>query len=156
MAAPRQSVNAPTEAFSTMTSSTRITRSSRVPGIAFAVLVLSIGKLNIAQAEHAASPHESAAAVALNCFEAWLDRPADFIAAVECMYRAWHIASCNHSRMLTASLVKIAVRDIIMHVLVWMWEFGIPDARPETQRYADSIATSPSMTNGLAEWRTDN
>jgi hypothetical protein len=156
MAAARQSVNAPTEAFSIMTNSIRITRSSRVPGIAFAVLVLSIGKLNIAQAEHAASPHESAAAVALNCFEAWLDRPADFIAAVECMYRAWQIASCNHSRILTASLVKIAVRDIIMHVLVWMWEFGIPDARPETQRYADSIATPPSMTNGLAEWRTDN
>ena len=138
-----------------MTNSIRITRSSRVTGLAFAVLVFSIGKLNIAQAERAASPHESAAAVALNCFETWLDRPADIIAAVECMYEAWQIASCNHSRILTASLVKIVVRDIIMHVLVWMWEFGIPDARPETQRYADSIPTSPSMTSGLAEWRTN-
>jgi hypothetical protein len=125
-----------------MTNSLRFARFSRVPGIAFAVLVLSIGKPNLAQAEHAVSPHESAAAVALNCFETWLDRPADFIAAVECMYKAWQIASCNHSRILTASLIKIVVRDIIMHVLVWMWEFGIPDARPETPRYADSTATS--------------
>ena len=51
----------------------------------------------------AASPSESAAAVALNCFETWLDHPADFIAAVECMYRAWRIASCNHSRISTAA-----------------------------------------------------
>src|SRR5882724_6507243 len=120
-----------------MTNSIRYTKCLRVPGIALAVLVLSIGKPNIAHAEHAASPNESAAVVALNCFETWLDRPADFIAAVECLYRARQIASCNHSRILTASLVKNVVRDIIMHVLVWMWEFGIPDARPETLRYAD-------------------
>jgi hypothetical protein len=121
-----------------MTNSIRFAKWSGVPAIAFAVLVLSIGKLNIAHAAHTASPTESAAAVALNCFETWLDRPADLIAAVECMYRAWQIASCNHSRILTASLVKIIVGDIIMHVLVWMWEFGIPDARPGTLRYADS------------------
>ena len=126
-----------------MTNSNRFTKFSRVLGIAFAVLVLSIGRLNVPHAEQAASPNESAAAVALDCFETWLDRPADFIAAVECMYRAWQIASYNHSRILTASLVKIVVRDIIMHVLVWMWEFGIPDARPETPRYADCIAKSP-------------
>ena len=123
-----------------MTNSIRFTRCSRALCIAFAVLVLSIGKPNIAHVEHAASPNESAAAVALNCFETWLDSPADIIPAVECMYRAWQIASCNHSRILTASLVKIVVRDIIMHVLVWMWEFGIPDARPETLRYAASVA----------------
>jgi hypothetical protein len=34
-----------------------------------------------------------------------------------------------------------------MHILVWMWEFGIPDARPETLRYADSIAESPIAWN---------
>jgi hypothetical protein len=120
-----------------MPNSIRFTKCSRVPGIALAVLALSIGKPDIAHAEHAASPNESAAAVVLNCVETWLDRPADFIAAVECMYRAWQIASCNHSRILTASLIKNVVRDIIMHVLVWMWEFGIPDARPETLRYAE-------------------
>jgi hypothetical protein len=59
------------------------------------------------------------------------------------MHRAWQIASCDHSRILTASLAGIVVRDIIMHVLVWMWEFGIPDARPETLRYADHIARPP-------------
>jgi len=123
-----------------MTNSFRFAGFSRVAGIVFAVLALSVGKPNIAQAEHAASPHESAAAAALNCFETWLDRPIDYIAAVECVYKAWQIASCNHSRISTASLVKVVVRDIIMHVLVWMWEFGIPDAGPETQRYADSIA----------------
>jgi hypothetical protein len=96
-----------------MTNSNRFTRFS---GIAFAVLVLSIGRPNIAHAESAASPNESAAGVALVCFETWLDRPADFIAAVECMYKARQIASCNHSRILTASLVKIVVRDLIMHV----------------------------------------
>jgi hypothetical protein len=113
-----------TEAFSIMTNSIRFTRFSRVAGIAFAVLVFSIGNPNMAHAEHAASPKESAAAVALNCFETWLDRPADFIAAGECMYRVWQIASRNHSRILTASLAKIVIRDIIMHVLVWMWDFG--------------------------------
>jgi hypothetical protein len=123
-----------------MTNSIRFTKCSQTLCIAFAVLVLSMGKPNIAHVEHAAS-HESAAAVALACFETWLDRPADFIAAVECMYKAWQIASCNHSRILTASLLKIVVRDIIMHVLVWMWEFGIPDARPETLRYADTLST---------------
>jgi hypothetical protein len=132
-----------------MTNSIRFTKCSRVPRIAFVVLVLSIGNLNIAHAEHAVSPSESAAAVALNCFETWLDSPADIIPAVECMHRAWQIASCNHSRILTASLVKIVVRDIIMHVLVWMWEFGIPDARPETLRYADSIARPPIKANRL-------
>src|SRR5882724_4501421 len=136
-----------------MTNSIRYTKCLRVPGIALAVLVLSIGKPNIAHAEHAASPNESAAVVALNCFETWLDRPADFIAAVECLYRARQIASCNHSRILTASLVKNVVRDIIMHVLVWMWEFGIPDARPETLRYADSIEKSPFMADSFAKWR---
>jgi hypothetical protein len=83
---------------SIMTNSFRFAGFSRVAGIVFAVLALSIGKLNIPQAEHAASPHESAAAVALNCFETWLDRPADFIAAVECMYKAWQIASCETQR----------------------------------------------------------
>jgi hypothetical protein len=122
-------------------------------GIAFAVLVLSVGRLNIPHAEQAASPNEPGAAGALDCFETWLDRPADFIEAVECVYRAWQIASCNHSKILTASLVKIVVRDLIMHVLVWMWEFGIPDAIPETPRYADSIAKSPLRANSLAEWR---
>ena len=134
-----------------MTNSIRFTKCSRVPGIALAVLVLSIGKPDIAHAEHAVSPNESAATVALNCFETWLDRPADFIVAVECMYRAWQIASCNHSRILTVSLVKNVVRDIIMHVLVWMWEFGIPDARPETLRYADSFEKSPFMADSFAE-----
>lgn len=76
-----------------MTNSIRFTKCSRGTGIAFVVLVLSIGKLNIAHAEHAVSPNESTAAVALNCFETWLDRPVDFIAAVECMYRAWQIAA---------------------------------------------------------------
>ena len=132
-----------------MTNSNRCTRFSRVLGIAFAVLALSIGRLNTAHAESAASPNESAATVALDCFETWLDRPADFIAAVECMYRAWQIASCNHSRVLTASLVKIVVRDLIMHVLEWMWEFGIPDARPEPPRYADSIARPPALWEGF-------
>jgi hypothetical protein len=65
------------------------------------------------------------------------------------MHRAWRIASCDHSRILTASLAGIVVRDIIMHVLVWMWEFGIPDARPETLRYADSIARPPFKANSL-------
>jgi hypothetical protein len=134
-----------------MTNSIRFTKRSRVPGIAFAVLVLSIGKLNIAHAEHAASPTELAAAVALNCFETWLDRPADPIAAVECMHRAWQIASCNHSRILTASLVKIVVRDIIMRVLAWMSEFGTLDGSPETPRYADSIGKSPFMANNLRD-----
>jgi hypothetical protein len=101
-----------------MTNSFRFIRFSRVRVIAFAVLVLSIGELNIARAEHAASPHESAAAVALNCFDAWVDRPADLFAAVECMYKAWQTASCNHSRILTASPVKTVVRDFIMHVPV--------------------------------------
>ena len=132
-----------------MTNSNRCTRFSRVLGITFAVLALSIGRLNTAHAESAASPNESAATVALDCFETWLDRPADFIVAVECMYRAWQIASCNHSRILTASLVKNVVRDIIMHVLVWMWEFGIPDARPETLRYADSFEKSPVVANAI-------
>ena len=45
---------------------------------------------------HAVSPDESAAGVALNCLETWLDRPVDFIAAVECMYRAWQIAAFGH------------------------------------------------------------
>jgi hypothetical protein len=126
-----------------MTNSIRFTKCSRVPRIAFVVLVLSIGNLNIAHAEHAVSPNASVAAVTLNCFETWLDSPADIIPAVECMYRVWQIASCNHSRILTVSLVKIVVSDIIMHVLVWMWEFGIPDARPESLRYADSIARPP-------------
>jgi hypothetical protein len=126
-----------------MTNSIRFTKCSRVPRIAFVVLVLSIGNLNIAHAEHAVSPNASVAAVTLNCFETWLDSPADIIPAVECMYRAWQIASCNHSRIPTVSLVKIVVSDIIMHVLVWMWEFGIPDARPESLRYADSIARPP-------------
>jgi hypothetical protein len=120
-----------------------------IRGVAFIVLVLSIGKPDIAHAERAVSPSESAAAVALNCFETWLDRPADFIAAVECMYRAWQIASCVHSRILAASLVKSVVRDIIMHVLVWMWEFGIPDARPETLRYADRMAKPPFTADRL-------
>ena len=132
-----------------MTNSIRFTKCSRGQRIAFVVLLLSIGDLNIAHAEQAVSPNESAAAVALNCFETWLDSPADIIPAVECVYRAWQIASCNHSRILTASLVKIVVRDIIMHVLVWMWEFGIPDARPETLRYADSIARPPFKANRL-------
>jgi hypothetical protein len=90
-----------------MTNPFRCAGFSRVAGIVFAVLALSVGKPNIAQAEHAASPHESAAAAALSCFETWLDRPADFIAAVECMYKAWQTASCNHSRISTASLVKV-------------------------------------------------
>ena len=84
-----------------MTNSFRFAGFSRVAGIVFAVLALSVGKPNIAQAEHAASPHESAAAAALNCFETWLDRPADFIAAVECMYKAWQAwqtASCETQR----------------------------------------------------------
>ena len=132
-----------------MTNSSRFTKRSRVPGIAFAVLMLSIGRLNIPPTEQAPLPNESGAAVALDCFETWLDRPADFIPAVECMYRAREIASCNHSRILTAALVKIVVRDLIMHVLVWMWEFGIPDARPETLRYADSIARPPFKANSL-------
>jgi hypothetical protein len=76
-----------------MTNSIRFAKCPRVAGIAFVVLVLSIGKPNIAHAEHAMSPNESAAAAALNCFETWLDRPADFIAAAECMYRAWQIAA---------------------------------------------------------------
>jgi len=120
-----------------------------IRGIALIVLVLSIGKPNIAHAERAVSPSESAPAIALNCFETWLDRPVDFIAAVECMYRAWQIASCAHSRILTASLVRSVVRDVIMHVLVWMWEFGIPDARPETLRYADGMAKRPFTANRL-------
>ena len=76
-----------------MNNSFRFTKCARVPGIAFVVLALSMGKPNAAHAEHAVSPNESAAAAALDCFEAWLDRPADFIAAVECMYRAWQIAA---------------------------------------------------------------
>jgi hypothetical protein len=32
------------------------------------------------------------------------------------MYKAWQIASCNHSRILTASLVRSVVRDLIMQV----------------------------------------
>jgi hypothetical protein len=97
-----------------MTNSNRFTRFS---GIAFAVLVLSIGSPNIALAQSATSANESAA-VALDCFETWLDRPVDFIAAVECMYRAWQIAGCNHCRILTASLVRSVARDLMMHVLV--------------------------------------
>jgi hypothetical protein len=76
-----------------MNNSFRFTKCARVPGIAFVVLALSMGKPNAAHAEQAVSPNESAAAAALDCFEAWLDRPADFIAAVECMYRAWQIAA---------------------------------------------------------------
>jgi hypothetical protein len=71
----------------------RFTKCARVPGIAFVALVLSMGKPNVAHAEHAVLPSESAIAAALDCFETWLDRPADFIAAVECMYRAWQIAA---------------------------------------------------------------
>jgi len=141
--------SAATEAFSIMTNSIRLTKCSRVFCIAFVVLVLSIGNLNNVHAERAVSPNESAAAVVLNCFETWLDSPAVIIPAVECAYRTWQIASCNHPRILTASLVRIVVRDIIMHVLVWMWEFGIPDARPETLRYADSIARPPLKANSL-------
>jgi hypothetical protein len=123
-----------------MANSICFTKFSSVPCIALAVLVLSVGNLNIAHAQHAVSPNDSAAAVAINCFETWLDSPADIIPAIECMYRAWQIAICNHAGILTASLVKTVVRDIIMHVLAWMWESGIPDAAPETPRYADSIA----------------
>ena len=130
-----------------MTNSIRFTKCSRVSCIAFVVLVLSIGNPNIAHAGHAVSPNESAGAVALKCFGTWVDSPAVIIPAVECMYRAWQIASCDHSRILTASLVRTAVRDVIMHVLVWMWEFGIPDARPETLRYADRIARPPFKAN---------
>ena len=137
-----------------MTNSTRFTKCARLHRIAFVVLMLAIGNLNIAHAEHTVSPNESAAAVAVNCFETWFDRPADFIAAVECMYRAWRIASCDHSRTLTASPGKIVVRDIIMHVLGWMWEFGVPEARPETLRYADGIAKSPFMANNLRDGAT--
>jgi hypothetical protein len=80
-------------------------------------------------AEHAVSPGESAAAVALDCFETWLDVPADIIPAAECMYRAWQVASRNHSRILTASLAKNVVRDIVVRVLVWMWEGRDPCRR---------------------------
>ena len=111
--------------------------------------MLSIGNLNIAHAGHAVSPNESAGAVALKCFETWLDSPAVTIPAVGCMYRAWQIASCDHSRILTASLARILVRDIIMRVLVRMWEFGIPDARPETLPYPDRIARPPFKANSL-------
>jgi hypothetical protein len=76
-----------------MTNSIRFTKYARVPGIAFVILALSMGKPNVAHAEHAVSPNESAAAGALDCFDTWLDRPADFIAAVECMYRVWQIAA---------------------------------------------------------------
>ena len=76
-----------------MTNSLRFTKCARVPGIVLVVLALSMGMPNVAHAEHAGSPNEAAAAVALNCFERWLDRPVDFIAAVECMYRAWQIAA---------------------------------------------------------------
>jgi hypothetical protein len=113
-----------------MTSSTRVAKCSRIACIAFAVLVLSIGNPHIAYAERAVSPSESAAAVALDCIDAWLDIPSDIIPAVECTYRAWQIASWNHSRILTASLVKIVVRDIIMRVLVWMWEGREPLPAP--------------------------
>jgi hypothetical protein len=141
--------SAPTEAFSIMTNSIRFTKCSRVSCIAFVVLVLSIGNPNIAHAGHAVSPNESAGAVALKCFETWLDSPAVIIPAVGCMHRAWQIATCDHSRILTASLAGIVVRDIIMHVLVWMWEFGIPDARPETLRYADHITRPPFKAHSL-------
>jgi hypothetical protein len=141
--------SAATEAFSIMTNSVRFTKCSRVSCIAFVALMLSIGNPNNAHAGHAVSPRESAATVALKCFETWLDSPAVIIPTVECMYRASQIASCNHSRILTASLVRTVVRDIIMHVLVWIWEFGIPDARPETLRYADRIARPPFKVHSL-------
>jgi hypothetical protein len=32
-----------------------------------------------------------------------------------------------------------------------MWEFGIPDARPETLRYADSVEKSSFMADSFAE-----
>jgi hypothetical protein len=126
----RQAATEATEVFSSMTSSTRVTKCPRIVCIAFAVVVLSTGNLHIAYAEHAVSPSESASAVALDCFEAWLDIPADIIPAVQCMYRAWQVASWNHSRILTASLVKTVVRDIIMRVLVWMWEGRDPVPSP--------------------------
>jgi hypothetical protein len=90
---PPQGVNASTEVLSTMTNSILFTQCARVAGVAFVVLWLSIGKPNAAHAEHAVSPNESAAGAALNCLETWLDRPADFIVAVDCMYRAWQIAA---------------------------------------------------------------
>jgi hypothetical protein len=74
-----------------MNNSFRFTKCARLPGIVFVVLALSMGRPNVAHAEHAVSPNESPAA--LDCLEAWLDRPVDFIAAVECMYRAWQIAA---------------------------------------------------------------
>jgi hypothetical protein len=132
-----------------MTNSIRLTKCSRVSRVAFVVLVLSIGNPSNVRAERAVSPNESVGAVVLNCFETWLDSPAVIISAVECVSRTWKIASCSHSGIPTVSLVGKVVRDIIMHVLVWMWEFGIPDARPETLRYADSIARPPFKANSL-------
>jgi hypothetical protein len=129
-----------------MMNSIRFTKCSRVPRLACVVLMASIGgpniahaehaagDPNIAQAEHAASPSESAAASALTCVETWLDSTAHIIAAVECMDRARQVASRNHSRVLATSLATAVVRDIMMHVLVWMAEFGNPDATPVALR----------------------
>jgi hypothetical protein len=121
--------------------------------VAFVALMLSIGSLNIAHAEHAVSPNESAAAGAVICVESWLDGTGDIIAADECMSRACQIASRNHARILTTSLVKTIVRDIAVHVLVWMWELGNPDATPVALRYADNIANPPFMMNTRRDWR---
>jgi len=52
--------------------------------------------------------------------------------AVGCMYRAWQIVSCDHSRILAASLARIVVRDIIIMSLRGCGSSAIPDARPET------------------------
>jgi hypothetical protein len=149
----RQSVNTPTETLSTMTISIRFTKCSRLSRVAFITLMLSIGRLNIAHAEHAVSPSESAAASALTCFESWLDGATNIIATVQCMGRTWQMANRTQTTILTASLVKSIVRDIIMHLLARMWKFDNPNATPVALRYVDNIAKPPFMMNTRRDWR---
>jgi hypothetical protein len=104
-----------------MTNSTRFIKCSQVPRVALALLMASLGSLNIAYAEHAVSANESAAASALTCVETWLDGTAGIIATVECTDRARQTACSNHSRIVTTSLVAAVVR-ITVHVLAWMWD----------------------------------
>jgi len=140
--------SAATEAFSIMTNSIRFTKCSRV----------SCNRVRCSGAFDWKSKYRTCGARGVTkriggrrraqMLRNVLDQSGGHYPAVGCMYRAWQIVSCDHSQDPSGLAGKDLVRDIIMHVLAWMWS-SHSGCKTGNVPYADRIARPPFKANSL-------